>query len=85
MHIEMWPEEIIALNKELATGYHPELEDRLRGMDDFVERFGTIAAYCDVALDGVYTSDQMVAMVGAVFLDRLEKRRINPNRMIIIS
>lgn len=85
MHIEMWPEEIIALNKELATGYHPELEDRLRGMNDFVERFGTIAAYCDVALDGVYTSDQMVAMVGAVFLDRLEKRRINPNRMIIIS
>jgi hypothetical protein len=81
----LYPEEIIALNEELATGYHPKLEEQLAGQDDFIERFATIATYCDVALDGMYSSDQMVAMVGAVFLDRLVRRRENPNRMIIVE
>lgn len=84
LELSLWPEEIIQLNKELATGLHPKLEKQLAGMDDFIERFATIAAYCDVALDGMYTSDQMVAMVGVVFLSKLETKRENPNKGILI-
>lgn len=87
MPIEMalWPEQIIELNKELATGYHPQLESQLTGMNDFIERFATIAAYCEVALDGMYTSDQMVAMVGMFFIPRLQKKRERPDSLIIVS
>lgn len=85
MHYEYWPEEIIELNRELATGLHPQLEKRLEGQDDFIERFATIAAYCDVALDGMYTSDEMVAMTGTFLIPRLKQRRENPNKTIIIQ
>ncbi len=86
--IQLWPEPIIELNKELATGYHPKLEAALAaiggGESEFIERFGTIAAYCDVALDGMYTSDQMVAMVEGVILDRLKARREQKDSPIVI-
>lgn len=87
-HLDFYPEPIIELNKELATGYHPKLEEKLKaipGEANFIERFATIAAYCDVALDGLYTSDQMVAMVDQFFIDRLKMKRENPNGVIIIS
>lgn len=88
MHLEFHPEQIIELNKELATGYHPRLAKELAaipGDANFIERFATIAAYCEVALDGMYTSDQMVAMVGEFFIPRLQRKRENPNKLIIVK
>jgi hypothetical protein len=85
MHYEYWPECVIELNKELASGLHEELEKQLRGVDDFIERFATICAYCEIALDGMYTSDQMLAMIEALVLPRLVKKRINPNKPIIVN
>lgn len=89
MHLQLLPEPLIELNKELATGLHPKLEKDLAaigGSDDaFIERFATIAAYCGVALDGMYTSDQMVAMVEMFFLPRLVGKRENPNPTIYIN
>lgn len=83
-----WPEPIIKLNEELATGLHPELEKKLnaiQGEANFIERFATIAAYCDIALDGMYTSDQMVAMVQEFFIPRLIARRKRPDNVILVS
>lgn len=89
MYLQLLPEPLIELNKELATGLHPRLEKELAavgGSDDaFIERFATIAAYCEVALDGLYTSDQMVAMVQEFFLPRMLKKRENPNPTIYIN
>jgi hypothetical protein len=83
MHIQMYPEEIIALNEELATEYHPELREKLAaiggGDENWIERYATIAAHCEVALDGMYTSDQIVAIC-AVLLPRLQARRERPDR-----
>lgn len=78
MHLEYWPEEIIELNRELASGYHKELEEALKGVDDFIERFATIAAYCEVALDGMYSSDQMVEIC-KVLIPRLRELRKRPD------
>lgn len=78
LEIQLWPEEIIELNKELASGYHRELEEQLKEVgsheSQWVERFATIAAYCEVALDGMYSSDQIVAIC-RVLLPRLMELR----------
>lgn len=88
MHLEFHPEQLIELNKELAAGYHPKLEkelEKLPGDSNFIERFATIAAYCEVALDGMYTSDQMLGMIQEFFIPRLKKKRENPNGVIFVS
>jgi transcription elongation factor GreA-like protein len=77
-HYEYWPEEVIELNKELSSGYHKELEEKLQGVDDFIERYATIAAYCEIALDGMYTSDQMLEIV-KVMIPRLRELRRRPD------
>lgn len=87
MHLEFHPDQIIELNKELATGYHPRLAKELAaipGDANFIERFATIAAYCEVALDGYYTSNEMLAMIEGFFLPRLLKKRENPNSGVLI-
>jgi hypothetical protein len=87
LDIQLFPEEIIALNRELASGLHPELELTLKaiggGNENWVERYAAIAAYCEVALDGMYTPDQIVAIC-AVLLPRLERRRKRSDKVEII-
>lgn len=87
MHIEMWPEPVIELNKELATGYHPELETLLQTMPDqtFAERIAVICTHCKIAVDGLYTSDQIIDMIDHAIIPRLRDRRVNPNGTIIIG
>lgn len=78
LEIVLWPEEVIELNRELSSGYHPELEEQLARVgsheSQWIERFGTIAAYCEVALDGLYDSDQIIAIC-RVLLPRLRELR----------
>jgi len=87
MEYEQWPPEVIELNKELASGLHFPLEEILNGLGEhvtFAERIGHIAAYCDLILDGSYDADQIVNIC-VMLRDRLEKKRINPNKTIYIN
>jgi len=56
----MFPLEYQELQKELSTGLHPRLYPILaqHGADDLDMKLAQIAAYCEVALDGVYTLDE---------------------------
>lgn len=85
--IVQWPEEIIALNKELATGLHPKLEVILNEYpgEDWATKFGKIAAYCDMAMDGMYEVSQLCEVVEQEMLPRLRNRRENPNKTIILN
>lgn len=78
LELTLWPDEIIEMNRELASGLHPELEEtlsKLNGGDNgWIERFATIAAYCEVALDGLYDSNQIVGIC-RVLLPRLRELR----------
>lgn len=60
MIIEMFPEGYIALNAELATGFHPKLEAILsqQPADEVDLKLGIIATYCAVLLDGTYTLEE---------------------------
>jgi len=57
--LEYFPESFIALSQELSN--HPELCRLLSKYppNEFEMRLGEIAAYCDVALDGDYTQDDL--------------------------
>lgn len=87
MEYEQWPEEVIELNRELASGLHFPLEEILNGLGEhvtFAERIGHIAAYCDLILDGNYDHDQIIKIV-VLLLERLKEKRINPNKTIYIN
>lgn len=86
IEIVMFPDEIIELNRELASGYHPELAKQLiDGSVSWEERFATIAAYCDVAMDGMYSVETLCEVVEKELLPRLRRRRVNPNATIILN
>lgn len=82
MHIELFPEPVIELNKELASGLHPELEKKLAeiqgGEDMFIERFAIVLTHCGIAVDGLYTSDNIIDMIDHAVLPRLKERRVAP-------
>jgi hypothetical protein len=54
---QMFPEGYIALNRELATGFHPKLEKLLANhpVDEVDIKLAEIASHCLVVLDGTYT------------------------------
>lgn len=59
LRIEMFSDDMIALSQEV--GYHPHLVQRLHkhAGADFEIKLAEIAAYCEVALDGFYTQDDI--------------------------
>ena len=62
MIIEMFPEELIELNREVAN--HPELMHRLANHppDDIINRIAEIAVYCEVIVDGMYSRQEVLAL-----------------------
>lgn len=60
MIIEMFPDGYIALNQELASGFHPKLEAELGQyqVDDVDLKLARIASYCAILLDGTYTLEE---------------------------
>lgn len=81
---EMFPEGYIALNKELATGLHPKLEEHLRQFpaDEVDIRLARIAAYCEVMLDATYTIEERDRLC-FVLAGRLEALRETPTGIIV--
>jgi len=85
--IEMFPDGYVALNKELATGYHPKLEALLaqHPATETDIRLSQIAVYCGVVLDGTYTLEERNQLC-AILAGRLEVlREIIPAQTIILQ
>lgn len=76
-----FPEELIELSRE--TAYHPELLEKLEKIHphEWELRFGTIAAYCEVMLDGVYVQSD-IERLSKILKDRLEAKRVAPSILI---
>lgn len=74
--IEMFPEGYIALNKELATGYHPKLEYNLSNypVGEIDIRLATIATYVGIVMDGAYTLESRSELC-SILAGRLEMLR----------
>jgi len=85
--MDFYPEEVIALNRELANGLHEPLRKILHDLPtdtSFAERIGHIAAYCDLILDGEYMPEDIAKICGEL-QKRLEKnKRIMPEAQKIL-
>ena len=85
LKLEFFPEGIIALNKELATGLHPKLEVELakEPMKEWEMKLARIAAYCGIVLDGDYGRME-IDQLGSILAGRLEVLRELPRAEIIL-
>jgi hypothetical protein len=74
-YLDIYPQELTALQQELQK--HPDLLVQLTSARTFEETLGTIAAYCDVALDGAYSHEDIVEIAGKLALKLKEKGAIH--------
>jgi hypothetical protein len=83
---EMFPEGYIALNRELATGLHPKLEELLsrHPIDEVDIRLAHISSYCEVALGATYTLAERDKLC-FILAGRLEAKREAPAGIILSS
>jgi 1-aminocyclopropane-1-carboxylate deaminase/D-cysteine desulfhydrase-like pyridoxal-dependent ACC family enzyme len=87
LEIVMFPEEVIQLNRELATGLHPKLEailSEVPGDHDFVERIAHIAAYCEIILDSMYDENELAGLC-ELLRKRLVDKRERPDTVIEVK
>lgn len=75
----LFPDGIINLNKELATGLHPKLEKLLleQPVHEIEIRLAAISLYCGVVLDGVYSPMDLDNLCN-ILVGRLEVLRELP-------
>lgn len=70
-----FPPEVMALQAEIQ--YHPKLLEQLCKCDtraDMADKLGEVAAYCDVALEGMYDNDSLLKLC-RILLGRLQTKR----------
>lgn len=73
---EYFPDGVIALNKELASGYHGTLQRKLDNHPaaETEIRLAEIASHCSIALNGIYGPVQ-IEELAAILAGRLEVLR----------
>ncbi len=76
INVVFFPEELIALNKELSFPEHEVLAKILAQVpaDEIEMRIGQIAAYCEIMLDGVYDHDGIM-QIAKICTGRLQEKR----------
>lgn len=74
-HVEVFPEESVILQHEIAQN-HPQLLNLLSRMPPSTtlsERVAVIATYCGIIVDGFYGEDQLAGLF-QLLIDKLRKR-----------
>ena len=79
-YLEMFPQEVIALQEELTK--HPELVKKLESAglleSDISSKLATIATHCGILVDGLYSVDEVVRLCGIL------ERKLRESRTVII-
>lgn len=88
MIYEYFPDEVIELNKELASGYHKKLEEKLATLDpqnaDIGARLRIICTHVGIMVDGQYHPEQIPELCGMI-LEKLKLLRSNPDGVIYVG
>jgi len=83
MLVEMFPEEVIELQKELSSGFHPNLVQLLARIPPD-EAFEEILAWCGMEVDG-FCDDVTIRALCLEALKRLQQMRSQANSPIILQ
>lgn len=83
-YINIYPDELIELNKELK--HHPRLMLLLgnHGMHEWEIKMAEIARYCGIVMNGDYTEEDIVKLC-KLLLPRLIAKREDLHKLIIIE
>lgn len=84
-HINIWPDELIQLNRELVN--HPKLMERLANhpMAEWEVKIAEIAQYCEVIVDGTYMPEEITKLAGILYTKLLLRREDNRGLLVIES
>lgn len=86
-HINIWPDEMIALNQELK--HHPALmnllanHERNDAVNEWEMKLAEIAVYCEVILDGEYLPEALIKLCEILRAKLIERRQDNRSIVII--
>lgn len=83
--VEMFPDGMIALNKELASGFHPRLAELLarHKADDWQMKLAEISVYCEVILDDTYDVRDLGKIAGILAKKLYNKRQSLAPQIIV--
>ncbi len=86
-HINIWPDELIALNQEVL--HHPILmqllgnHERKDGINEWETKLAEIAMYCEVILDGTYNEEELIKLCDILRTKLIERRQDSRGLLII--
>lgn len=84
MHFHRFSDEFIALQQEIATGYHPQLYPVLAVQQTLEDYIATICTHLGVVIDGAFSEKGM----NKLYTDLTQKLilvRENPDGIILLS
>lgn len=86
LQIIQHPESVIALNRELASGLHPELERKIADSEctTAADRLAVVATHCSVALDGWYSGADLEKLCAILYEKLQDKRQLPANSNLIL-
>lgn len=84
MHIHLFSKELIALQEELATGYHPQLYPLLANQESLEDKVATICTHLGIVIDGAFTEKGMNKLYD-MLTQKLKTVRENPNGIILLN
>jgi hypothetical protein len=88
IEVILFPAEVIALNQELATGYHEVLALKLQehqGSGELLERLAIIATHCGVVVDGMYDGEDIIDLCGLLRDKLIPLRESRSKGMLILD
>lgn len=74
MRCEFFPEALLALDAECRA--HDKLADSLHHCHSMEEKLATVAAYCGIALDGMYSVEDQIRLADTCTTILRNKRSI---------
>jgi hypothetical protein len=86
MIFEIFPQEYLDLQAELASGFHPKIVAIISvyPAEEIDIKLAQIAAYCEVVLDGDYDINDRVKLAGVLTKKLMEKREYPEAQNIIL-
>lgn len=88
MHIALFPIELVALQAEICSGYHPALTEALAEPDninlDLEDKIGVVCTYCNIAIDGTFSAEGMLKLYDMI-RNRLIELRVSPHGIITVQ
>jgi hypothetical protein len=87
LNITLLPPSVIAINAELASGLHSELETKIAQSECTTpaDRLAVVAAHCGVILDDWYSGEDLAKLCDLLLVRLTEKRERDKSTVLTLQ